>query len=350
MKILHLIMTFETGGAETMLVDIMNKQIKDYEVSLAIMNNSFSENLISEINNKIKIHYINRPRGSYNPYYFLKLNAIIWKEKPDIIHCHNSYFPKYLLYSKKQIFLTVHDIGHTLPHVRNISRIFAISDEVHSDILSRCDNKNVVTVPNGINFDEISPKDSFKDIDIFKIVMVSRLDHQKKGQDILLNAIDIIVNQYKNRNIHVDYIGEGNSLDYLELMVKNLNLHQYITFLGNRSRKYIYSHLHEYDLLIQPSRKEGFGLTVVEGLAAGLIVLVSAQEGPYEIIAEGKYGLFFRNEDVIDCANKILTAMSYSTEKRKEISLLGTQRAMDYSLDNTLNKYSYFYKLTKKEI
>ncbi len=41
MKILHVFYTFTTGGAEVMLVDIMNEQVKHENVSIFIINDIF---------------------------------------------------------------------------------------------------------------------------------------------------------------------------------------------------------------------------------------------------------------------------------------------------------------------
>ena len=66
-----------------------------------------------------------------------------------------------------------------------------------------------------------------------------------------------------------------------------------------------------YDLFIQPSRYEGFGLTVAEAIAAKVPVLVSNIEGPREIIDGGRLGLNFQNESAADCAVKLKSFIEY---------------------------------------
>ena len=41
MKIVHCIFSFNTGGAETMLIDIVNEQIKTQEVTIVIVNHIY---------------------------------------------------------------------------------------------------------------------------------------------------------------------------------------------------------------------------------------------------------------------------------------------------------------------
>lgn len=56
----------------------------------------------------------------------------------------------------------------------------------------------------------------------------------------------------------------------------------------------------DYHLLVQPSISEGFGLTIAEGMAAGVPVLVSDLPAPLEIIDKGRQGYYFRHNDVDD--------------------------------------------------
>ena len=61
--------------------------------------------------------------------------------------------------------------------------------------------------------------------DIFKILTVSRLEHLKKGQDLLLEAVARIKGQ-----VTIDFIGEGTSLDYLKAKANKLNIENYVHF------------------------------------------------------------------------------------------------------------------------
>ena len=72
MHILHVQFSFITGGTETMLVDIINEQIKTNEVSLLVINDKCDKALLDKIDSRVKIYYCGRPEGSKNPWYFLK--------------------------------------------------------------------------------------------------------------------------------------------------------------------------------------------------------------------------------------------------------------------------------------
>ena len=88
MKIAHVLWSFKYGGIETMIVDILNEQVKTDKVALFIINDNIDNRLITKINEKVKIVKTGRPLGSKNPCYLIKLNMQIVGYNPDVIHCH----------------------------------------------------------------------------------------------------------------------------------------------------------------------------------------------------------------------------------------------------------------------
>ena len=338
MKVVHIIFSLETGGAETMLVDIVNEQTKTDSVSLIIVNNKINEDVLSNISKNIKLYMIGRKRKNRNPIPLIKLNLLLLKLKPDYIHCHN-YNMIDLIFAKKllkyRIGLTVHDIGKSTKYHHGYGKIFAISQAVQKDIKSRCEFDSII-VNNGINFKKIKNQRNIES-KIFKIIQVSRLEHEKKGQDILIKALAILINKRKVKNIKLDFIGEGQSHQYLKTLVIEYKLESFVNFLGLKSRDYIYQNLCNYNLFVQPSLYEGFGLTVVEAIAAKISVLVSDIHGPMEIIERGKYGFYFESENEVDCADKIDKAIKC---KNYDIIDSAYEHALYYySIESTASKY-----------
>ena len=54
MRVVHLIWSLSTGGVETMLVDIINEQVKHALVSLIVMNDSVDSELIRNLDKLIE--------------------------------------------------------------------------------------------------------------------------------------------------------------------------------------------------------------------------------------------------------------------------------------------------------
>ncbi|MDR2406917.1 MAG: glycosyltransferase family 4 protein [Bacteroidales bacterium] len=349
MKICHIIFAFNTGGTETMLVDIMNEQVKTETVTLIIVNNLINENIIVKINSNVHIIRINRKPSSKNPIPLLKINHYLFQSKPDIIHFHNvNGIGLILPCFRKKAVLTIHANRIRYPFFTRYKKLFTISQSVKKDILMRYGLEAKV-VYNGVHNSAIIIKQRPERNNRFRIVQVGRLHHTEKGQDLLIMAMKQLVYDYGQTDIYLDFIGEGPSFSFLEQLVADSKLGSHIAFSGNKSRDYVYKHLCDYDLLVQPSVNEGFGLTVAEAMAAKVPVLVSNVEGPMEIIESGKYGYYFKSENVNDLAAKITDIIeNYRTEKHHYMIENAYKHVLaNFDIKNTALNYLVAYKAIK---
>ena len=345
MKILHIVYGLEFGGIETMLVNIVNEQVKTgNEISVVIINNTINNNLYSAIDNRVKVYCLGRPVGSKNPYYILKFNYRINKISPDIIHIHTPSIIRYFLpFVKYKMCVTKHDVHKEQENrfLSKYSHIYSISTSVKDYLLSATGVKSKV-IYNGIDIDGILSKNRpYSPDKVLKLVQVSRLYHPVKGQDVLIEAVKII--KLKGGDVHLYLIGDGPSREYIENLISENDLNKNITLLGAKSQQYIFEHLCEYDLFVQPSINEGFGLTVAEAMAAKLPVLISENQGPLEIIDNGKYGFSFKNGDSNDCANKIMEIIERGFDEKMIEN--GYARVKElFSIEQTANSYIEEYK------
>ena len=327
MKIVHCIWSFNIGGAESMLVDIANEQVKNNSVYLIIINNTYNPDLISKVSPLVRVIKIKRKPNSRSILSILKVNLILLRLLPDIVHIHNVSISRILVpLISKRCFLTIHALRIPVAQARHDVKLIAISQAVADDVKKNC-NRNCVVIPNGINIAAVKHGNIVTSKDTFKIVQVGRLDVETKGQDILIEAVRLLKN--KHINVLAYFIGDGGSREQLTRQVSDAGLEKNVFFLGTKDRNYIYEHLCEFDLMCQPSRYEGFGLTVAEGLAAKVPVLVSDSGGPYELIQKGKYGFSFMINDPVDCARMIEELMNNRDILRSKV-----EAAYHYVVDN----------------
>lgn len=348
MKIVHLTFSFETGGLQTMLIDILNEQCQSHEVSLVIVNDFYEPALLEQIDERVRVFRLDRKPGSRNPIQLLKLNGLLFRLNPAVVHCHNNELVALLIPHKFTTCLTVHDVNYPDRYFRKYDKVFAISDAVAADLRERAGIRPEI-VYNGIYADQLqyrlqpSQPDTFHDT--FHIVQIGRLVHTKKGQHLALQALHELVYSRNLRHVRLSFIGEGESLAYLEALTLELGLKPYVTFVGLRGRDFVYEHLKDYDLLIQPSLFEGFGLTVAEAMAAGVPVLVSAIEGPLEIIDNGLYGWAFPVGDAEALANQIETIIkTYHTPSfQQKIEQARSRAQSAFNVRETARQYILAY-------
>lgn len=364
MVVAHLYWGLSFGGIETMLVNIANAQARQgVNVHLVIVNELLESSLVNALDKNVYFHCLGRRVGSKNPWFIIKINLILSKIKPDAIHLHHSEFFAILLKRFRKIssstvhalpsgtlrqkgilprilpILNVHvtDNGN-VRYLDKVPRVFAISNAVQEKLLSNYGIKSTV-VANGIDTRRFVKRDlKLQANSPLKIVCVSRLDHKIKGQDLLIHATASLKGK-----IDVTLVGDGKSKEYLLSLSKKLNVSDNVHLLGKKSQAWIAEHLMEYDVFAQPSRNEGFGLTVAEGMAAGLPALVSSGQGPAEITENEHYGWTFKNGDVNELINKIKYIIEHYNEALSKAQK-GLQHVKDcYDVSVTAKKYLNLY-------
>lgn len=344
LKILHIIFSFRTGGAETMLVDLANEQVSfGHDVSILIINEEIDAHLLSSISPQVKLHFFHRREGA-NPFgLMLRLNSFILKINPDIIHAHSFKAPALIRLYRHRMVYTAHCLDIPLKYVRGV-RIAAISEAVYRDISFRNPRQSVSIIENGIIPKKILARGDtpFKQSsDPIKIVQVGRMAIAEKGQDILIKALAIL--RQRGINVVVTFIGDGNDLERMQQLAKELCVEKYVEFKGARSRDEIYTQLKDFDIMCHPSRSEGFGLTVAEGLAAGLPLAVPQSGGPREVAGNGRYCYTFKDENPESCANAVEEIIRNYPQALETAAKGREYVCQRFTIGNMTKKYTDFY-------
>ena len=118
MKILHSIGSFVNGGIETLLTNVVNRQVAEGNtVAIMIVTSKWSQEMVDTLDKRIIVFYINKPIGSHNPWYLLKLLYYYKSFKADILHLHGPGSEK--LYSPKnkneRRIITIHNETIAIP-------------------------------------------------------------------------------------------------------------------------------------------------------------------------------------------------------------------------------------------
>ena len=346
MRIAHIIWALGTGGAETMLVDIVNAQVETEAVSVSVINDVMEEDLLKEIDGRCCVRLFHRKKGSRSLIPWIKLNLFLYKFKPDVIHFHLDGMRKMILHPAPKVF-TIHNVHTSGIEYPKYDALYAISDGVKNYTLQQ--GFDATTVWNGIQTKIIKRKASegYHGAGICKIVCVGRLYITHKGQDILIQALGQLKEQGVTK-FQLDIIGDGESRCQLETMISKLGLQEYVTLLGQRDRTYIYEHLCDYDLFVLPSRSEGFGLSVAEAMCAKVPVLVCDLEGAMDVIDGGRLGMSFKTEDSISLANQIAGFLKSGTDEQQTEEACG-YAVGHFDIGQTAKRYIEEYKKVIKK-
>lgn len=156
---------------------------------------------------------------------------------------------------------------------------------------------------------------------------VGRLAHNK-GVDILLRAVALLVDQ-SPRPLGVVIVGNGELLTMLRALAVELGIASFTHFVGSIPRHSIDSAIKGFDIVVVPSREEGFGLSALEAMAAGVPVVASRVDALEEVIVDGETGLLCEVESPVSLAAGLMRLLG-DNNLRRQMGAAGVIRAKLY--------------------
>lgn len=314
MKILHYLSGFLNGGIETLLTNIVNRQASEgNEVAIMILTNKWSQEMIDALDSRVRLFYVNKPVGSKNPLYMFKMLYYYKRFNADILHLHDPNFAKYFTPKNKteRRVVTIHNETIAMPFSKSVDLYIAISQCVLDAFKAKTGHDNCVICYNGIDFSRFKRRTDYADKP-HRILAVGRILFDVKAQDQIVEAISKLPAVIR-KEIHLDIWGDGKDAEALNLLVKELKVEDCVTLCGNVTNDYVADNLCNYDLLLCASHHEGLGITAIEGMAAGVPLLLSDALGYLEVTENGKYGMHFKHSDTYSMRDAIIA--SYNNYK-----------------------------------
>lgn len=167
-----------------------------------------------------------------------------------------------------------------------------VSPRVRNDLISRYGfpESSTVCIPNGINLLPYSGCTREHDLERLRILSFGRIEDISKGI-FWLPDIMAHLNGYP---ISLTIAGDGPDLAQLKKRMQGSLLPVNFTGAVAVDPKAVPSLVSNHDLLLMPSRLEGFGLTLIEAMAAGCVPIASRISGVTDfVIQEGQTGFLF---------------------------------------------------------
>lgn len=134
------------------------------------------------------------------------------------------------------------------------------------------------------------------------IGVVSRLEGIK-GMDLVVPAFAQVKACHPEMQLLI--VGDGSLRKQMEKQAHKTGLEETVEFAGRQPQEKLSSYYDRIDILLMPSRSEGFGLTAIEGMARGCVVVAARTGGLPEVVRDGEMGLLHKPEQVEDLAAQI---------------------------------------------
>jgi phosphatidylinositol alpha-1,6-mannosyltransferase len=113
-------------------------------------------------------------------------------------------------------------------------------------------------------------------------------EQRAKGMDEVMQAMPELLPDYPNLVYLIG--GSGPDRPRLEAKAKALGLADRVIFAGRISEEEKLAHYHLADAFVMPSRGEGFGIVILEAMAAGIPAMASSKDGTREALRNGRFG------------------------------------------------------------
>lgn len=344
MKIFHIVWGLGLGGIETMVVNIANVQAQEgHDVALVVVNDVVDNDLRERISKNVNLLLLNRHLGSKSPLPILKLNWLIAKERPEVVHFHDITIPRLVWKPLLKKWCATH---HTVYHPElegvydKIPKLFSISKGVQAELKSHGHESTLVY--NGIRPETFAPHPKQpKALRPLRIIQVGRIYLNHKAQDLTLEAVKLLT--ARGTEATVDFIGTGPDAERLKELIENSGIKMKVNFIGAKTQYFLSENIGKYDLAVHPSRFEGFGLAICEAMAAKVPVLVSDITQQMEVIDAGNAGFSFKTQNIDDFADKIEFIANNDVTETVENAYCRTWST--FNVENTAKNYLKEYNL-----
>ncbi len=233
----------------------------------------------------------------------------------------------------------------SLPLLRRLSRVVAISAETEAELLAhRFIPDQIVRIPNGVDAVRFAPAPEPElarqqmGFGPETVLFLGRLDAQK-GLDVAIEAWTRVATRRPAARLVL--VGDGPARAVLEDKAQSLGLIGRVSFLGMRSDPERL--LQACQIFVLPSRSEGMSNALLEAMATGLPCVASCIGGSSDLVEHGVTGLLAPPGNATTLAEMLCTLLDDGSLRNR----LGTAARAGvierYGMDRVVRAYMELY-------
>ncbi len=260
---------------------------------------------------------------------FLSILKFVYR-KPLVLNTHGGFFHTERYRWLKIIYLQMNRIL-----LKNVDRI--IADSKNDEALFSGISQRVVRVPNGIDPTEFTLSKANRNPK--NLIFIGRIFINKR-LDRLIELVALIKKEVPDVRLFV--LGEDweDTVGELKKMAKNLGVEDSIKFTGKVSRAVLKEHLATAGFYVSASEFEGFGISALEAMAAGCVVVLNDIPVFRELVEHGTDGFL---TDFSDAKSAAATLIELMGKDLKDISDRAIETSQSYSWESAAKKMERVY-------
>ena len=180
-----------------------------------------------------------------------------------------------------------------------------------------------------------------------KVFLILGRVAQEKSMDFSIRGFAKYHNKHPKDDIKLLVVGDGPQRNELELLTHELKIDHITDFIGKVPASEVPFYYHLADIYTSASITETQGLTFMEAMASGVIVLARFDANLADTITDGETGFFFTSEDGF--VEKVERIFNLSEKERKEVIDAAYKTVDLYSIDNFYNNIMGVYNRALKK-
>ena len=363
MKILEIVFSLTSGGAERFVVDLCNRYSKDTSneiilLTLLDMNKFGNGHYLHDLSRNVRHINTNGLRG-YSLKNLWMTYRIIKREKPDVVHAHCGILVLFLpsVFYRKIVYVhTIHSLvqRYSPGKIKTVISRFlykkglvipiTISKICHQSYYDFYGLSNDIQIDNGreqLVLTDLFPKvreeiDGYikkQDTPIF--IHVAR-HHPVKNHERLFKTFE----KLEKENVDFQLIVIGDNYGELEKKYRNS---KHIHLLGAKNNVGDYMSL--ADFFVLTSDAEGLPITLLEAMSLGVIPVCTPAGGVVDVIRNGENGFLSKEIDDDMFYDSVCQALNNRQLINKENII--NEFKSKYSMETCATRY---YKVYQQKI
>ena len=174
----------------------------------------------------------------------------------------------------------------------------------------------------------------------FTIGVVSRLE-SIKGMDLVLPAFAAVHKVHPETRLHV--VGDGTLRSTMQQQAQDLGCADAVTWMGRQPQDALPALYGQMDIVWMPSRSEGFGLTAIEAMSCGCVVVAARTGGLPEVVRDGEVGLLHDPESTSSLTEKTVSLIE-NPVRLTEMSHRAVRHVERFSFDRYARLFTDLYE------
>lgn len=364
-KILFLIPNLGHGGAEKVLVNLVNNLDKSiFDITLmSLYDEGVNRKFLSKeihylfwmkhsfpgVSHIMKIFspkflYNHCIRGSYN----IVISYLEGQTARIVSGCRDASVKKvcWIHRTMESLSDAAHSFRSRNEAVRcysNFDYIVSVSEDVKKAFESALTLRNKGAVLYNTNESDLIKELSKEEVEEQDIYNNSDFKICAMGSLVPIKGFERLINIHKKLKndgylVHTYILGEGEEKSKLECLINDNNLSNSISLLGYKENPYKY--LAKCDLFVCSSYSEGFSTAVTEALILGIPVVTTYVSGMTELLGDNEYGIITSNDEI--SLYEAIKLLINDEKKYKQYCIKARERGKVFSKEQTVKAVENF--------